>query len=240
MGASPTGKPCRVGLFLKRPAADLLRAVLSPDKTDQAESAARLEAPEDGTSRFHKRSPLGRMRMMKEAGEEPRVFSENRKDAIHFLFPATLQVFFTATEGGSVAVTRRPKPATYKALRAPAVPLQRGAGRPSRESGSRRNRPDFRPAAPVKRGGRRITALPLNIVLSHGAHRGVRHIAFFSATRSGGGSPPLGREPAVSGRCAPSAPGPPPASCPGGRRPPACRKASCPCRAPPAPSPRSP
>ena len=48
------------------------------------------------------------------------------------------------------------------------------------------------------------------------------------------------REPAVSGRCAPSAPGPPPASCPGGRRPPACRKASCPCRAPPAPSPRSP
>lgn len=89
---------------------------------------------------------------MKEAGEEPRVFSENRKDAIHFLFPATLQVFFTATEGGSVAVTRRPKPATYKALRAPAVPLQRGAGRPSRESGSRRNRPDFRPAAPSEAG----------------------------------------------------------------------------------------
>lgn len=27
------------------------------------------------------------MRMMKEAGEAPRVFSENRKDAIHFLFP---------------------------------------------------------------------------------------------------------------------------------------------------------
>lgn len=49
------------------------------------------------------------MRMMKEAGEAPRVFSENRKDAIHFLFPATLQVFFTATEGGSVAVTRRPQ-----------------------------------------------------------------------------------------------------------------------------------
>lgn len=165
---------------------------------------------------------------------------ETEKGAIHALLRRRSPGILHRHGGRSTAV-RRPWSAIYKALRPPAVPLQRGAGRPSRESGSRRNRPDFRPAAPVKRGGRRTTALPLNIVPSHGAHPGVRHIAFFSATRSGGRSPlPLGREPAVSGRCAPSAPGPPPASCPGGRRPPACRKASCPCRAPPAPSPRSP